>query len=90
MECGKLLFVCVSCVVSCCVLFVLCCVMFVVCQWPYVPSLGSIGQVQYEIQQKCFVRMRSSDLDLSGEKHFGIKDPSFQVNAQWPKPSFEL
>ena len=53
--------------------------MFVVRQWPYVPSLASIGQVEYEIQNKCFVRMRSSGLDVPGEKHFGVGDPSFQV-----------
>ena len=52
------------------------------CQWPSFPSLGSLGQVEYKIQQKCVVCMCSSSLDLPGEKHFGIRDPSFQVNAQ--------
>ena len=42
--------------------------MFVVCQWPNAPSLGSTDQVEYEIQQKCVVRMRSSGLDLPREK----------------------
>ena len=56
------------------------------CQSHNIPSLGSIGQEEYEIQQKCVVRMRSSGLDLPGEKHFGVRDPSFHVNAQWPMP----
>ena len=62
--------------------------MFVKCQWPNMPSLGSIGQVEYEIQQKCAVCMCSSGLNLPGEKHFGIRDPSFQVSAQWPMLSW--
>ena len=62
--------------------------MFVMCQWHNIQSLGSIGQVEYEIQQKGVVRMRSSGLDLPGEKHFGVSDPSFHVNAQWPMPSW--
>ena len=59
-----------------------------VCQWPNVPSLASTIQLECKIQQKCFVCMRSSSLDLTGEKHFSIRDPSFQVNAQWPMPSW--
>ena len=59
------------------------------CQWQYVPSLGSISQVEYKVQQKCFVRMRSSGLDLPDEKHFGIRDTSFQVHAQWPSPCWD-
>ena len=42
---------------------------------------------KYEIQQKCVVRMRRCGLHLPCEKHFSVRDPSFQVNAQWPTPS---
>ena len=39
-------------------------------------SKFSIGQVEYEIQKMCMVRMRNSGLDLPGEKHFTMRDPS--------------
>ena len=44
--------------------------------------------MEHEIQEKRVVRMRSSGLDLPGEKHFGVRDHSFQVNVQWPAPSW--
>ena len=58
-----------------------------VCQWLNDPSLCSIDQVDYEIQQKRVVRMSSSGLDLLHEKHFCVRDPCFQVNDQWSQPS---
>ena len=51
-----------------------------------VPSLCSIDQVDYEIQQRCVVRMLSGGLSLPGGKHFRVSDPSHQVNAQSSQP----
>lgn len=37
---------------------------------------------------KCALHMCNGGLNLPGEKHFGVRNPSFQVNAQWPTPSW--
>ena len=47
--------------------------MFVVCQWPNVPGLGSNGPEEYEIQEKCVVRIRSSGWDLPCEENYSFR-----------------
>ena len=48
--------------------------------------MGSIDQVESEIQQKRLVRMRSSDPDLPRTRNFDVSDPPYQANSQWRQP----
>ena len=49
------------------------------CQLPNTPSSGSATQVFSKIQEKCVVPTRNSGSYLTRAKHFGSRDPTYQV-----------